>query len=365
MLNFLTVCIEIVFEFKSSLLISFQILKMKNLTLKDIAKALGISITTVSKALKDYPDVSKKTKEKVKAYAEKVNFSPNAYAAFLRTQESRIIGVIIPRLNHFFFSNILKGIMQAAERENYMVIVLSSEESYEIEKKQLRRLLLQNVDGILMSIADSTHNIEHIKKAHQSNIPLVLFDKYTKLSTCSSVIINDQKAAYSAVKHLIDSGKKNIAHLRGPLLPQNSIDRFLGYRRAIEEHQLNYNKDWVFTCDNLSSEDGYQHTKTILEKYPEVDAIFAMADLPALGALKCLNENNIKVPDDVSVMGFSNWSITELSSPALSTVNQPGVLMGQKAFELFLYEKAQIKKEQTPEQKIVELETKLIIRAST
>ena len=155
---------------------------MKNLTLKDIASALNLSITTVSKALKDYPDVSPKTKAKVKAYTKEVNFTPNAYAAYLRTQESKIIGVIIPRLNHYFFSNVLKGIMKAAEAEGYMVIVLNSEESYELEKKQIDRLLKQNVDGILLSIADSTHDTKHIDNILKQNIPLVLFDKYSKLS---------------------------------------------------------------------------------------------------------------------------------------------------------------------------------------
>jgi LacI family transcriptional regulator len=246
---------------------------MKNLTLKDIAAALNLSITTVSKALKDYPDVNTNTKERVKAYAKKVNFTPNAHAAFLRTQQSKLIGVVIPRLNHFFFSNVLRGIMKAAEEEDYMVIVLSSDESYELEKKQINRLLQQNVDGILLSIADSTHDTKHIDAIIEQKIPLIFFDKYSKLSNCSSVVINDQKAAFNAVEHLIKQGKKNIAHLRGPLLPQNSIDRFLGYRKALEQYGLEYRKEWVFTCDQISNEEGYAYTQEIIEKHPEIDAI--------------------------------------------------------------------------------------------
>lgn len=338
---------------------------MKNLTLKDIATALGLSITTVSKALKDYPDVSAKTKEKVKNYAAKVNFTPNAYAAFLRTQESRIIGVVIPRLNHYFFSNVLRGIMQKAEENNYMIIVLSSEESYEIEKKQVQRLIKQNVDGILLSIADSTHDISHINRVNELNIPLVFFDKYTKLSPSPSVVIDDQSAAFMAVDHLIKKGKKNIAHLRGPLLPQNSIDRFLGYRKALEKNQLPYRKEWVYTCENISSEDGFLHTQDLIQKHPEIDAIFAMADLPAIGALKYLNQQGIAIPQQVAVMGFSNWAISALTSPALSTVNQPGEKMGQAAFELLLKEKERIKKGEIIRQDRIELETNLVIREST
>lgn len=338
---------------------------MKNLTLKDIAAALNLSITTVSKALKDYPDVNTNTKERVKAYAKKVNFTPNAHAAFLRTQQSKLIGVVIPRLNHFFFSNVLRGIMKAAEEEDYMVIVLSSDESYELEKKQINRLLQQNVDGILLSIADSTHDTKHIDAIIEQKIPLIFFDKYSKLSNCSSVVINDQKAAFNAVEHLIKQGKKNIAHLRGPLLPQNSIDRFLGYRKALEQYGLEYRKEWVFTCDQISNEEGYAYTHEIIEKHPEIDAIFAVADMPAVGAIKCLNEQKIVIPDQIAVMGFSNWRISNLVTPTLSTVNQPGIEMGEKAFELFYKEQQLIKKGESVVYEKIELDTKLIIRQSS
>ena len=338
---------------------------MKNLTLKDIAAALNLSITTVSKALKDYPDVNTNTKERVKAYAKKVNFTPNGHAAFLRTQQSKLIGVVIPRLNHFFFSNVLRGIMKAAEEEDYMVIVLSSDESYELEKKQINRLLQQNVDGILLSIADSTHDTKHIDAIIEQKIPLIFFDKYSKLSNCSSVVINDQKAAFNAVEHLIKQGKKNIAHLLGPLRPQNSIDRFLGYRKALEQYGLEYRKEWVFTCDQISNEEGYAYTQEIIEKHPEIDAIFAVADMPAVGAIKCLNEQKIVIPDQIAVMGFSNWRISNLVTPTLSTVNQPGIEMGEKAFELFYKEQQLIKKGESVVYEKIELDTKLIIRQSS
>ena len=338
---------------------------MKNLTLKDIATALNISVTTVSKALKNYPDVSAKTKERVKAYAKKVNFTPNAHAAFLRTQESKLIGVVIPRLNHFFFSNVLRGIMKAAEEKDYMVIVLSSDETYEFEKKQINRLLQQNVDGILLSIADSTHDTKHIDAIIEQKVPLIFFDKYSKLSNCSSIVINDQKAAFNAVEHLIKQGKKNIAHLRGPFLPQNSIDRFLGYRKALEHYGLAYKKEWVFTCNQISNEEGYAYTQEIIKKHPEIDAIFAVADMPAVGAIKCLNEHNIAIPDQIAVMGFSNWRISNLVTPTLSTVNQPGIEMGEKAFQMFYREYQLMKKNETVIFEKIEVDTELIIRQST
>lgn len=338
---------------------------MKNLTLKDIAIALNISVTTVSKALKNYPDVSVKTKERVKAYAEKVNFTPNSFAAYLRTHESKTVGIVIPRLNHFFFSSILRGIITEAEKHEYMTFILCSDESYELEKTQIQRLLNKNVDGIFLSIADKTHDLTHIQNIMDKDTNLVIFDKYSKLTPCSSVVIDDRKAAYTAVEHLIKKGKKRIAHFRGPLLPQNSIDRFLGYRQALEENGIEYDKDLVFICDEINDSEGYDHMQQILDQKMDVDAIFAVADLPAVGAIKCLIENKVQIPEEIAVMGFSNWLISSLITPSLSTIDQPGELMGRKAFQVFLDERDTIKRNEPVVFQKYEIETTLIERKST
>ena len=338
---------------------------MKNLTLKDISIALNISVTTVSKALKNYPDVSVKTKERVKAYAEKVNFTPNSFAAYLRTHESKTVGIVIPRLNHFFFSSILRGIITEAEKHEYMTFILCSDESYELEKTQIQRLLNKNVDGIFLSIADKTHDLTHIQNIMDKDTNLVIFDKYSKLTPCSSVVIDDRKAAYTAVEHLIKKGKKRIAHFRGPLLPQNSIDRFLGYRQALEENGIEYDKDLVFICDEINDSEGYDHMQQILDQKMDVDAIFAVADLPAVGAIKCLIENKVQIPEDIAVMGFSNWLISSLITPSLSTIDQPGELMGRKAFQVFLDERDTIKRNEPVVFQKYEIETTLIERKST
>ena len=338
---------------------------MKNLTLKDIAIALNISVTTVSKALKNYPDVSVKTKERVKAYAEKVNFTPNSFAAYLRTHESKTVGIVIPRLNHFFFSSILRGIITEAEKHEYMTFILCSDESYELEKTQIQRLLNKNVDGIFLSIADKTHDLTHIQNIMDKDTNLVIFDKYSKLTPCSSIVIDDRKAAYTAVEHLIKKGKKRIAHFRGPLLPQNSIDRFLGYRQALEENGIEYDKDLVFICDEINDSEGYDHMQQILDQKMDVDAIFAVADLPAVGAIKCLIENKVQIPEEIAVMGFSNWLISSLITPSLSTIDQPGELMGRKAFQVFLDERDTIKRNEPVVFQKYEIETTLIERKST
>jgi len=338
---------------------------MKNLTLKDIAIALNISVTTVSKALKNYPDVSVKTKERVKAYAEKVNFTPNSFAAYLRTHESKTVGIVIPRLNHFFFSSILRGIITEAEKHEYMTFILCSDESYELEKTQIQRLLNKNVDGIFLSIADKTHDLTHIQNIMDKDTNLVIFDKYSKLTPCSSVVIDDRKAAYTAVEHLIKKGKKRIAHFRGPLLPQNSIDRFLGYRQALEENGIEYDKDLVFICDEINDSEGYDHMQLILDQKMDIDAVFAVADLPAVGAIKCLIENKVRIPEEIAVMGFSNWLISSLITPSLSTIDQPGELMGRKAFQVFLDERATKKRKEPVVFQKYEIETTLIERKST
>lgn len=204
---------------------------MKPVTLKQIAEQLNISVTTVSKALKDYSDISPKTKVLVKEFAKTLNYKPNTFAVNLRTKESKTIGLIIPVIVHHFFSNVIRGIISQAEKKGYLVIILQSNESYELEKKQIDLLMSQRVDGILISLANGTANFSHLNEVIAQDKPLVMFDKIAKIVKCSKIIIDDRKAAYIATQHLIDTGCKRIAHFRGALLPQNSIDRFLGYKK--------------------------------------------------------------------------------------------------------------------------------------
>ena len=212
---------------------------MKDITLKEIATKLGISITTVSKALKGYPDVSEKTRNAVLELAKSLHFTPNSFAVNLRTKESRTIGLVIPEVVHHFFSNVINGIIDEAEKNNYLVIIVQSGESLALEIKQIELLLNKRVDGIIISLSNESNDDEHIKQIIEREIPLVMFDKISKLIKCSKVIINDQKAAFEATQHLIDAGCKKIVHIRGPVNPQNAIDRFLGYKKALEKNKPN------------------------------------------------------------------------------------------------------------------------------
>tara|TARA_B110000503_G_scaffold46781_1_gene76334 strand:- start:1816 stop:2835 length:1020 start_codon:yes stop_codon:yes gene_type:complete len=338
---------------------------MAKITLRLIADTLGISVATASKALKDYPDISQKTKRDVKELAATLKYKPNSFAQSLRNQESKIIGLIIPEIVHHFFANIIHGVIKAAEKEGYLVITLQSDESYENEKKQIELLLEKNVDGILISLAEDTVNFKHIKAIIDEGIPVVLFDKISKLIKCSQVVIDDRKAAFEATKYLIDSGCKTIAHVRGPLKPQTTIHRFLGYKDAIEAHGMIYDKALVFEADHLSYEDGRKVAKEILASNQNIDGIFAFTDLLATGLLVKLKEAGVMIPEEVSIIGFSNWFLSKITSPTLSTVNQPGLEMGMAAFKL-LFEELSNKKNKVPTEFVtVEIPTNLVIRNST
>ncbi|MGO4820392.1 MULTISPECIES: LacI family DNA-binding transcriptional regulator [unclassified Flavobacterium] len=338
---------------------------MKDATLKQIATQLGVSITTVSKALKNYPDVSPKTKKAVVDLATKLNYTPNSFAVNLRTKESKIIGLIIPTVDYNFFSKVFEGVLKEAEKRKYLVIILRSNEKLEVEKKQIELLLKKRVDGILMSLSNETGDFDHINNILQNKTPLVLFDKIAKLVNCSKVAINDRKAAYDAVTYLIKKGHKKIAHFRGSYMPQNSIDRFLGYKKALEDHNIIYDPSLVYMCDNNTDfEDGFNNAKKIVIDHPDVDAIFAITDLVAVGAIKYLNDVGIKMPDQIAIFGFCNSFMSEIITPKLTTIDQPGFEIGKRAASI-LFDEIELKRDNsTISFQSVELATTIIERDS-
>lgn len=335
------------------------------ISLKLIAEKLNISITTVSKALKDYKDVSAKTKEAVINLAKELNYTPNSFAVNLRTQKSKTIGLIIPEVVHHFFSNVIKGIIEEAEKKDYLVIILQSNESKVLEKKQIQLLLNKRVDGIIMSLSNQSNNEDYLHSIIEKNTPLILFDKISKLINCTKVIIDDQKAGAQATQHLIDIGCKNIAHIRGPENPQNAIDRFLGYKKTLEKNNILFNPELVFTCKDVTFEEGYQFASEIHKNHPKIDGIFIITDLVAVGVINYFNEKNIKIPEEVAVVGFSNWFMSQVITPKLSTIDQPSLEMGKVACQLLIDEIDAQKNGIKIEKKIITLDTNLIQRAST
>jgi LacI family transcriptional regulator len=338
---------------------------MKETTLKQIAETLGISITTVSKALKNYPDVSEKTKQSVLDLANNLQYTPNSFAVNLRMKESKTIGLIIPEVVHHFFSSVVNGIIAEAEKNGYLVIILQSNESIDLEKKQVELLINKRVDGIILSLSNESNDDLHLKEIIRREIPLVQFDKIAKLIPSSKVIINDQKAAFEATEHLINKGCKKIAHIRGPVNPQNAIDRFLGYKKALEKNNIPFDPKLVYTCNNVTFDEGKEFAEQIIKEHPDVDGIFVITDLVAVGVLAHLNEINIKVPEKIKIIGFSNWFMSQVITPKLSTVDQPSFEMGVQSFKLLL-EEMNANKELIPfSPKTIELTTTVIERESS
>lgn len=339
---------------------------MKPVTLKDIALELNISVATASKALQGRSDVSKATKEAVVSLAEKMNYTPNSVAVNLRTRQTKTIGVIIPTIVHQFFSKVIDGIIEEAEKQGYFVITLQSNENFEFEKKQLQLLMQKRVDGILISLSNQTQQCKHLNEILQKDIPIVIFDKINKLVNCSKVSIDDQLAAYNSVSYLIEKGYKRIAHFRGSLTPQNSIDRFLGYKKALIDHGIEFDPSLVYLCDNNDDfNDGYTNAKKLLKEQQDVDAIFAITDVIAVGILKCFKENSVKIPEDIAVFGFSDWFMSSVVTPTLSSVKQPGFEMGRKATEILIEEIKNLNSNKSYSFQNVVLPTSLVIRESS
>jgi LacI family transcriptional regulator len=216
-----------------------------------------------------------------------------------------------------------------------------------------------------MALSNESNDDFHIKEIVAKGIPFVQFDKISKLIKSSKVLINDQKAAMNAVQHLIDVGCKKIAHIRGPENPQNAIDRFLGYKKTLEKNGLIYDSRLVYTCKRVSFEEGFEFAKAILDDHEDVDGIFVITDLVAVGVLAYFNEKKIAVPKQVAVIGFSNWFMSQVITPKLSTIDQPNYEMGVEAISLLLEEMKCNKENKVFIPRLVELETKLIVREST
>jgi len=338
----------------------------KQVTLADLARELGISTATVSRALKDYPDISADTKRRVLELAKAWNYRPNTMAAGLRKRESKVIGVIVPSIVNHFFSSVIKGIMEVAYDKDYRVMLCQSDESYEKEVKDAYTLLSSRVDGLLVSLAHQTDQYDHFDAFMETGIPVVFFDKIPEnYAGISTVTVDDFGGAYEAVTHLIKQECKNIAHFRGPLLAYTSRNRYEGYKKALKDHNLTEQEDLIFSCEEITFEEGREFAKRVVETRPDCDAIFCVTDSVAMGAMSYLKEIGKVVPKDIAVIGFSNWQISMIVDPPLSSVAQPSLEMGRMAIELLLQE-IQSEKNETPfDHQDIVLPTSLALRASS
>ncbi len=338
----------------------------RQITLADLAKELGISTATVSRALKDYPDISDETKKRVIALAKKWNYRPNSMAAGLRKRESKVIGVIVPDIINHFFSSVIKGIMSVAYEADYRVMLMQSDESFEKERVDADALFSSRVDGVLVSVAHGSESYDHLTQFYQSGIPLVFFDKIpAEIKDCSKVMVDDFHGAFMIVEHLIQQGCKRIVHFRGPLQASTSKNRYEGYLAALGKYKLPVDEDLIVACDEISLEEGRDFTKNLLEKGIEFDGVFAVADAVALGSILTIRQAGLRIPEQVAVAGFSDWKISAILDPPLSSVAQPSQEMGTLAAKLLLKEILAMKEEEEFSPETIVLRTELKLRESS
>ncbi len=335
-------------------------MKSAQITIKDLAEALGVSVSTVSRALKDHPDISIKTKVRVQELADRLNYKPNTIALSLRQGRSHIIGIIVPQIVHHFFASIISGIEEFAFKRGYSVIICQSNESYEREVINTQTLISSRADGIIISPTKDTTNFDHFKNIEENKIPITFVDRVCPNITTDKVVIDDYKAAFEATEYLINTGCKKLSHFSGPKNLEISEKRKKGFTDALLANNIAINEHLIISCDNFH--DAKAKCNKLLAQNNIPDGIFTVNDLTAAGAISAIKNAGLKVPEQISVVGFTNGEISKITDPPLTTVDQNGFKMGQKATELLI---SRIEKKTKQPYKTEIIPTKLIIRAST
>ncbi|UNY97473.1 LacI family transcriptional regulator [Zhouia spongiae] len=311
-------------------------MKKGNATIHEIAKALGIDSSTVSRALNNSDRVTQKTKEKVLAKAKELGYRRNLIASNLRRNKSNTIGVIVPRISRHFFSSTIAGIEEAAFVAGYNVIICQSMEKLDREKSILNNLWSNRVDGVLISVSMETVACDHLKFLKDNNVPLVFFDRHcSAMEQSSKVLIDDTRASYEAVSHLIEKGCRKIVHFSGPQSLEIYKNRLRGYKEALEDHGIGFNDDLVVSS-TLMEVDGKEMIQDLLHKHSDIDGVFSANDVAAIGAMKYLKKKGKRIPDDIAIVGFSNEPISEAIEPSLTTIDQSGFEIGRTACNLLI-----------------------------
>lgn len=304
-------------------------------TISDIAKELNITPATVSRALSDHPGISLKTKELVHKTASRLHYKRNKIASSLRSGRSYLIGVIIPSAQINFFGSVVHGIENLASLHNYNVLIYQSNEDYAYEVKAIETFISARVDGILVSIAKNTFNYEHFIEAKKRGVPIIFFDRANDNLGISSVVVNDYKGGFLATQHLIQQGYTRIAHVSGPQHLKVFYDRLKGYTEALQTYHMPIEEDLIVE-GNVSIESGKEAINKLLNSHHPPNAVFAVEDFTALGAIKELKGKNIKIPEEFGVVGFANETFGEHITPSLSTFDQQTVEMGKESLRLLL-----------------------------
>jgi LacI family transcriptional regulator len=335
-------------------------------SITDLAKALNLSTSTISRALANHKEVSEATKQRVRQLAEELHYQPNQLAAALRRGRSNTLGVLVPHITGHFFPQVVHGIATEASKAGFNVMICQSNEDVQQERKNIELLMNSQVEGILVSLANTTQDFSHFEEVRQRNIPLVFFDRVVENfqgSNVSAVVIDDYQGAYQAVTHLIEQGCTRIAHFSGPLHLSINKKRHQGYLDALAAHNLAFDEQLVVLSD-LNQKEGMQGMKKLLRLPQRPDAVFSSNDLAAAGALQVLKKQRIRVPEDIALVGFSNEVFASLTEPRLSSVDQRCGQMGKTAVRLLQKMLAGNPQRQVAPPSIV-LKPKLLVRESS
>jgi LacI family transcriptional regulator len=304
------------------------------ITIKDIAKALNISTSTVSRALRGSYEINTETKRLVMEYAEKMNYRPNPIALSLKENRSRAIGVIVPEIANNFFSQAINGIENIAYNRGYHVVIFQSHESYEREMVNVQHLFARKVDGLLISLSGSTRDVNHIENYRENNFPVVYFDRVPETTEAHKVVADNFDGAFRATEYMIQQGKRTIAHITSPPVLSITQERLAGYKAALEKYGLPIREELIKFC-YFSPEEAFNAIDSLIKNY-QPDAFFTASDRLALNCYEAHKKKIIELPKDVMFFGFTNLNVAHLLEPPLSTIVQPALELGQTAAEILL-----------------------------
>ncbi|WP_242923173.1 LacI family DNA-binding transcriptional regulator [Pontibacter liquoris] len=332
----------------------------KQVTIKDLARKLRLSVSTVSRALRDVQDINPETKKQVLALAQELNYEPNFIARSLVNKQTKVIGVVLPVIAARYFANALSGMMEAADAKGYHIMFCQSDESPEKEAIRIKKLVSIRIDGLLVSVSKSTSDVETFRKVQQRGIPVVFFDRALEDIEATKVTVNQHEGAFLAVEHLIQRGSTKIAHIAGPKHLSIAIDRMNGYIDALKKYNLPVNNEYILHCEDFQF-DAMEKIHALFNLDDKPNGIFAVNDSIAILCIKYLKELGYRVPEDVAVVGYNNDPVSEVVYPPLTTVMQPSFEVGKLATQLLIDEIEQ--KSSTFHQKV--LSSELIVRSST
>lgn len=331
----------------------------KQVTIKDIARKLGLSISTVSRALRNVQDINPETKRLVLALAEELNYEPNLIAKSLVNKHTKVIGVILPVIASRYFADALSGMMEVADANGYHIMFCQSDESFEKEASSIRKLVSLRIDGLLVSVSKCTTESELFSKVQQKGIPVVFFDRALANMDATKVTVNQYEGAFMAVEHLINRGCTRIAHIAGPRHLSVAVERLEGYLEALRKHHIGIRQEYIMHCEDFQLS-ALEKVEALFSLEDKPDGIFAVNDSSAIVCIKYLLEQGYKIPEDVAIIGYNNDPSSEVVSPALSTVMQPSFEVGKLAMQLLIDEIEH--KASSYHHKV--LNSKLIIRSS-